>query len=73
MIFVLFSLITDKMIADTIACPVFHFSPRRDSGAISFASVSQFYIQNFSEYNVSIRELNVLLGRIFVGKVSNDS
>lgn len=41
LIFVLFSLITEEMVADVIACLVFHFYPRSDLGAISFASIFQ--------------------------------
>lgn len=41
LIFVLFSLITEEMGADVIVYLVFHFNPRRDLGAISFASTSQ--------------------------------
>lgn len=41
LIFVLLSLITEEMVADVIACLIFHFNPRRSLGAISFASTSQ--------------------------------
>lgn len=41
LIFVLFSLITEEMGADVIVYPVFHFNPRRNLGAISFALTSQ--------------------------------
>lgn len=41
LMFVLFSLITEEMGADVIACLVFHFYPKGSLGAISFASTSQ--------------------------------
>lgn len=41
LVFVLFSLITEEIVADVISCLVFYFDSRRDLGAISFASTSQ--------------------------------
>lgn len=41
LIFVFFSLITEEIAADVIACLVFHLDPRRDLGAISLDSISQ--------------------------------
>lgn len=60
--FVFFSLITEEIAADVIACLVFHLAPRRNLGAISFDSISQTALTKvFGVYNQTIRELSVLI------------